>query len=188
MYASSRPILLSIRRMLNPILKLFFNPNPLIEAMHIQSRLNDSYNRSEALYYELIHNLVLEITRSSIEVKNLQMRLESISSRLDFDERRARALEGVVQYRPGAVPPLQPPTGQNDRDVEGNERRLRRRRRRGRRRGPSFGREHGAGEGGPSSAESSGDSAQDPHDAPDAAAEFGAPAPPSSPADPAHEP
>ena len=35
-----------------------------------------------------------------------------MSSRLDFDERRARALEGVVQYRPGAVPPLQPPTGQ----------------------------------------------------------------------------
>ena len=142
MYASSRPILLSIRRMLNPILKLFFNPNPLIEAMHIQSRLNDSYNRSEALYYELIHNLVLEITRSSIEVKNLKMRLESISSRLDFDERRARALEGVVQYRPGAVTPLQPPTGQtpvsqpgrNALDTEGNERRSRRRRRRGRRR------------------------------------------------------
>jgi hypothetical protein len=188
MYASSRPILLSIRRMLNPILKMFFNPNPLIEAMHIQSQLNDSYNRSEALYYELIHNLVLEMTRSSIEVKNLKMRLESISSRLDFDERRARALEGVVQYRPGAVPPLQPPTGQNDRDVEGNERRLRRRRRRGRRRGPSFGREQGAGEGGPSSAGASGESAQNLHDGPDAAAEFGAPAPPPSPADPAHEP
>ena len=31
------------------------------------------------------------------------MRVESMSSRLDFDERRARALEGVVQYRPGAV-------------------------------------------------------------------------------------
>ena len=39
------------------------------------------------------------------------MRVESMSSRLDFDERRARALEGVVQYRPGAVPPLQPPAG-----------------------------------------------------------------------------
>ena len=39
------------------------------------------------------------------------MRVESMSSRLDFDERRARALEGVVQYRPGAVAPLQPPAG-----------------------------------------------------------------------------
>jgi len=135
LYASSRPLLRSIRRMLNPILKLFFNPNPLIEALHIQSRLNESYNRSEALYYELVHNLVLETTRLGVEVKNLKMRLESISSRLDFDERRARALEGVVQYRPGAAAPLQPPAGQgNDLDSEGNERRNRRRRRRGRRR------------------------------------------------------
>ena len=27
-----------------PILKLFFNPNPLVEALHIQSKLNDSFN------------------------------------------------------------------------------------------------------------------------------------------------
>ena len=98
-------------KLLNPILKLFFNPNPMIEALHIQSKLNDSYNQAEALYYELIHNLVLETTRLGIEVKNLKMRVESMSSRLDFDERRARALEGVVQYRPGAVAPLQPPAG-----------------------------------------------------------------------------
>jgi hypothetical protein len=135
LYASSRPLLRTIRRILNPILKLFLNPNPLIEALHIQSRLNESYNRSEALYYELVHNLVLETTRLGVEVKNLKMRLESISSRLDFDERRARALEGVVQYRPGTAAPLQPPTGQgNDLDSDGNERRNRRRRRRGRRR------------------------------------------------------
>jgi hypothetical protein len=62
----------------------------------------------------------------------------SMSSRLDFDERRARALEGVVQYRPGAVAPLQPPTGGEARESRTNaeqaERRNRRRRRRGRRR------------------------------------------------------
>jgi len=154
LYASSRPMLATIRRLLNPLLKLFINPNPMIEALHIQSRLNDSYNRSEALYYELVHNLVLETTRLGLEVKSLKMRLESMASRLDFDERRARALEGVVQYRPGTVPPLQPPTGQREErrdpnqpgqrpqgqfgnalDNEGNERRSRRRRRRGRRRG-----------------------------------------------------
>jgi len=72
-------------------------------------------------------------------VKNLKMRVESMSSRLDFDERRARALEGVVQYRPGAVPPLQPPgaAGGAERpltEAEQAERRSRRRRRRGRRR------------------------------------------------------
>ena len=143
-YQSSRPILRALRKLLNPILKLFFNPNPVIEALHIQSKLNDSYNQAEALYYELIHNLVLETTRLGIEVKNLKMRVESMSSRLDFDERRARALEGVVQYRPGVVAPLQPPAG-GDRErgapvgqVSGQaadaERRSRRRRRRGRRR------------------------------------------------------
>jgi hypothetical protein len=145
LFASSRPFLRFLRRLFNPILKLFFNPNPLIEALHIQSRLNESYNRSEALSYELMHNLVVELTRTGIEVKNLTMRLESMSSRLDFDERRARALEGVVQYRPGAVPPLQPPTAQtaqpgqhNELDTEGQERRSRRRRRRGRKRGGEF--------------------------------------------------
>ena len=100
-----------MRKLLNPILKLFFNPNPLIEALHIQSKLNAQQAALEPLYYEVIHNLVLETTRLGIDVKNLKMRVESMSSRLDFDERRARALEGVVQYRPGAVAPLQPPTG-----------------------------------------------------------------------------
>jgi hypothetical protein len=176
LYASSRPLLQMIRRLLNPLLKLFINPNPMIEALHIQSRLNDSYNRSEALYYELVHNLVLETTRLGLEVKSLKMRLESMASRLDFDERRARALEGVVQYRPGAVPPLQPPTGQREErrdhgqgqqgqrapapfsnalDTEGAERRSRRRRRRGRRRGQGSafgGGEHAAGIGGPTPA------------------------------------
>ena len=110
-YESSRPLLRGLRKLLNPILKLFFNPTPVVEALHIQSKLNDTYNQAESLYYELIHNLVLETTRLSIEVKNLKMRVESMSSRLDFDERRARALEGVVQYRPGTVAPLQPPAG-----------------------------------------------------------------------------
>ena len=138
-YASSRSFLRFLRKLLNPILKLFFNPNPVIDALHIQSRLNESYNQAESLYYELIHNLVLETTRLGIEVKNLKMRVESMSSRLDFDERRARALEGVVQYRPGAVPPLQPPAGgpagADQRSAGQEERRTRRRRRRGRRPG-----------------------------------------------------
>src|SRR4029434_8896235 len=127
-----------------------------------------SYNHSEALYYELIHNLVLETTRLGIEVKNLKMRVESMSSRLDFDERRARALEGVVQYRPGAVPPLQPPTGGERReprtdaeqaarrnrrwggagepktDADQRERRNRRRRRGGRKRPDDRGGAEGA--------------------------------------------
>src|SRR3954463_2139891 len=137
LFETHRGLLAFIRRLLRPILKLFFNPNPLIEALHIQSKLNAQQAALEPLYYEVIHNLVLETTRLGIEVKNLKMRVESTSSRLDFDERRARALEGVVQYRPGAVPPLQPPTGgpdaqQRGTEAEQAERRTRRRRRRGR--------------------------------------------------------
>ena len=132
-----RPLVRFFRRLLNPLLKLFFNPRPVIESIQAQTRLTES----EKLTFELIHNLVVELTRTTIEVRNLKMRLESMASRLDFDERRARALEGVVQYRPGTVPPLQPPAaGGNELDTDGNERRQRRRRRRGRRR-PPFGRE-----------------------------------------------
>jgi len=139
LYDSHRlPWLGWLRRMLNPILKLFFNPNPVIHALHIQSELNARHARREELEYEVMHNLVLELTRLGIEVKNLKMRVESMSSRLDFDERRARALEGVVVYRPGAAPPLQPPAGGEPRPSTGpgdpSERRTRRRRRRGRRR------------------------------------------------------
>jgi hypothetical protein len=136
-YSSARPLVRLFRRLLNPLLKLFFNPRPVIESIQAQMRLTES----EKLTFELIHNLVVELTRTTIEVRNLKMRLESMASRLDFDERRARALEGVVQYRPGTVPPLQPPAAAgNDLDTDGNERRQRRRRRRGRRR-PPFGRE-----------------------------------------------
>ena len=110
LYESHRGPLRLIRRLLNPILKLFFNPNPLIQALNIQSRLNTMQAEREAkreaarrasdqLFYELMHNLVIETTRMSIEVKNLKMRVESIASRLEFNERRARALEAAVVYR-----------------------------------------------------------------------------------------
>ena len=140
-YETHRGFLRFLRKLLNPILKLFFNPQPIADALHIQAKLNAQQAALEPLYYEVIHNLVVETTRLGIEVKNLKMRLESMSSRLDFDERRARALEGVVQYRAGAVPPLQPqPSSGGDRPGAGpgaaqQERRNRRRRRRGRRGG-----------------------------------------------------
>jgi len=156
-FESHRGIVRFIRRMLQPILKLFFNPYPVIDALHIQSDLNAKSFRREELQYELIHNLVLETTRLGIQVKNLKMQVDSMSGRLDFDERRAKALEGVVQYRPGAVPPLQPAVSGPGRPVETEaqaaERRTRRRRRRGRRpasardgNGASFG-EAGASDG-----------------------------------------
>jgi hypothetical protein len=109
LFDSSRAPVRLIRRLLKPILKLFFNPTTLTDVLNRQAKINQIYihNRDEldALYYEVIHNLVLETTRLGIEVKNLKMRVESLSSRLDFDERRARTLEGVVQYRPGTATP-----------------------------------------------------------------------------------
>ena len=120
LYETHRGPIRWLRALFRPFLKLLFNPNPLIQALHIQSELNQKNaernarrEQLDALHYEVIHNLVVELTRTGVEVKSLKMRLESMASRLDFDERRARALEGVVQYRPGAVPPLQPPTGQD---------------------------------------------------------------------------
>src|SRR5688572_4525985 len=114
LFASHRGFIRFARKLLNPFLKLLFNSNTLNQVLHTQSLFNvellkrdlhRKIERSEwnALYYEVLHNLVLETTRMGIEVQNQRMKLESVSSRLDFSERRVRALEGVVQYRPEAV-------------------------------------------------------------------------------------
>lgn len=173
LFTSHRPVLRFIRRLLLPILKLFFNPNTLNAILYTQSQFNidmlkrDATRRIEraewnALYYEVLHNMVLETTRMSIEVKNLRMRVESLSSRLDFSERRVRALEGVVQYRPEAMRPrerreelpeaaagaategvvaegLEAGVGASGTRVEGDGSARRRRRRRRGRRGPREG-------------------------------------------------
>src|SRR5206468_3429194 len=165
LFESHRGISRFLRRLLLPLLKLFWNPNPLIQALHIQAKLNTihaehetAHRASHHLFYELIHNLVIETTRLAIEVKSLKMRVESLSSRLEFNERRARALESVVAYKSadeelddrssspeleesGRLPPpgSQPgsPGGQPRPGTEGpGQRSRRRRRRRGRRSGP----------------------------------------------------
>src|SRR5919197_3406943 len=111
MFETHRGVLRFIRKLLNPLLKLFFNPNAITHALHTQAEVNtfnlerevarENQRRDmDALYFEVIHNLVVEVTRSGIELKNLKMRVESLASRLEFNERRARALESVVAYRP----------------------------------------------------------------------------------------
>jgi len=143
LFESHRAPLRWIRRLLRPLLKLFFNPNPLIRALHIQAELNarhaTEFEQHAELTYEVIHNLVVELTRTSIEVRNLKMRVEAMSSRLEFDERRARALEGVVQYRPGAGADAAPSQAEaegdaaaDDSEISSAARSRRRRRRRGR--------------------------------------------------------
>lgn len=128
LFESHRAPLRFIRRLLNPLLKLLFNPNPLIQALNIQSRLNTidaerqatqeaSRHASDQLHYEVMHNLVVETTRLGIEVKNLKMRVESLTSRLEFNERRARSLESVVVYKPGPAERLETPAVEPRRDV-----------------------------------------------------------------------
>ena len=155
-YRSSRGVagklLYGVRKLLSPLLKLVFNVQPIVHALHVQREINlkqaefiDTISRLfdlsgsrlsareeiDALNYEIMNNLVVEMTRLSIEMKNHRMRVESIAGRLDFNERRARALEGAVQYRDDARAPAE--TKADDDQTEGGEPR-RRRRRRGRRR------------------------------------------------------
>jgi hypothetical protein len=115
LYETHRGILRFFRKLLHPFLKLLFNPNPIVHVLHMQGQINNINAQQfrvreelDGLYYEVIHNLVLEVTRLGIENKNLKMRVESLNSRMDFDERRARALEGVVQYKAGSGPSREP--------------------------------------------------------------------------------
>jgi hypothetical protein len=162
-YDSHRGSLRFIRRLLNPLLKLFFNPNPLTAALNTQAKLNQAAALREAererrqaewnaLHYEILQRLVLEVSRTSLEAQQLSMRIEALSTKLDFAERRARSIEGTLhQARPAprhesAPPPAQvpqlpreagiadnatPPVAQEGAAAEGGRRR--RRRRRGRR-------------------------------------------------------
>jgi len=90
-----------IRRLLRPILKLFINPAPLVQVLQGGAR--------DLLFFELIHNLAVETTRLGVEVKNLKMKVESLTGRLEFNERRVRALESAVVYKPSGEEPVAPP-------------------------------------------------------------------------------
>ena len=160
-YRSSRGgvgwILHAIRRMLRPVLKLFINPGPLLETVRGLRAHTDGTGRAlsqvlagnraraelDVLTYEVLNNLVVEMTRLAIDLKNHKMRVESVAARLDFDERRARALEEIVQYRASAASGAASPAAGGaaapaggDGGEAGQEKR-RRRRRRGRRRAGS---------------------------------------------------
>src|SRR4029077_4328833 len=72
----------------------------------------------DQLHYEVMHNLVVETTRLGIEVTNLKMRVESLTSRLEFNERRARALESAVVYKPSSEDRVEPPPPREHRHEE----------------------------------------------------------------------
>jgi hypothetical protein len=152
-------LLRGLRRMLNPLLKLFFNPNPIAHALNTQAKLNkDAAKREQerertqaewnALHYTLVERLVTELSRSTIEAQSLAMKVEALSARVDFYERRVRTLENTAQpvqpvapVQPAQVtgypqspPPVRPHGGTGgaaDATADGSRRK--RRRRRGRR-------------------------------------------------------
>jgi hypothetical protein len=124
-YDSPRGALRFIRRILNPLLKLFFNPNPLISALNTQTKLNQAAALREtererrqaewnALHYEILQRLVLEVSRTSLESQQLSMRIEALSAKVDFAERRARSLESTMhQVRPSPRHESGPPAVQS---------------------------------------------------------------------------
>src|SRR5262245_44624870 len=116
LYESPSGFVRFMRRLLQPVLKLFFNPNPLIQAMHTQAQINQTALAREAerdrrqaewnaLHYEVLQRLVTEISRTSLEAQGLSMRVESLAAKVDFNERRVRGVENTVhQARPAARP------------------------------------------------------------------------------------
>jgi hypothetical protein len=93
-YGSSRGsagrMLEKVRRLLNPIQKLFWNPNPMISALSRQSDLNQAY-------VHLVHNLAEELTRVNLDVQDLRNRVLQLQGRLELHARREKALEALLQ-------------------------------------------------------------------------------------------
>ena len=155
-YRSSRGVigrvLYGIRKLLGPLLKLLFNVQPVSHALAVQSRINAqqaafddrvarlfdmSSSRLAAreeidkLNHRVMNDLVAEMTRLSVEMKNHRMLVESVAARLDFLDRQARAKESGAEPRTARLAADQP--SEADGRTDGAEP-VRRRRRRGRRR------------------------------------------------------
>jgi hypothetical protein len=107
LYESHRGFLRFMRRLLNPLLKLFVNPNPVIDALKTQARLNREAAAREtererrqtewnALHYDILQRLVTEVSRVSIEMQSVSLRVESLSAKVDYNDRRVRSLENTV--------------------------------------------------------------------------------------------
>jgi hypothetical protein len=94
----------AVRSVLRPITRLFINTKALATVL-MQSQAEKSRRTRDQLLFELIHNLTVETTRLGIEVKSLKMRNESLSGRVEFNERRVRAMEGTVLYQPSRGEP-----------------------------------------------------------------------------------
>lgn len=145
-----------LRGIFKGLLKLFLlNPRPLIEALNAQARANADIARREAereqqqlewnaLHFELLKRMVTEVSRVSLEAQGLGLRVESLSAKVDFNDRRVRGLEGSVHESTvkatGTAPAPRSaddlpsaPAGGGDSAGTAEGQRRKRRRRRGRR-------------------------------------------------------
>ena len=80
------------RTVLNPVLKLFFNPNPIISSLSRQADLN-------RYYVSLLHNMAVEMTKMNLELTNLKARLRATGAKVEFQTRREKVLEDLTTSR-----------------------------------------------------------------------------------------
>jgi hypothetical protein len=161
LYESGNGFVRAIRRLLNPLLKLFFNPSAVVEALNAHTRRAHAAAAREteqrrrqtewnALHFEILRRLVTDTARAEIDNQHLSHRVESLSARVDFSERRLRGLEQTQHLSrpsgrvsepsvvsPAAATAREEPASQDAvaQDASADGGRRRRRRRRGRRSG-----------------------------------------------------
>jgi hypothetical protein len=169
------------KKVFGPILKLFFNAEPIAEALNEQARLTaEAASRQverdrlqaewNALHYELLRRMVRESARNSLEVQSLALQVESLAAKVEFNERRVRGIEGtaaqpqprhaprqtpaevVVAASAGEAPAPGAPTGVAGEGAAAGEGPRRKRRRRRGRRGTGPFAEATAASGGPAGA------------------------------------
>jgi hypothetical protein len=215
-YDTHNGLLRFIRRLFAPILKLFFNPNPIASALNAQVKVNRDAARRESerertqaewnsLHYTLLQRIVTEVSRVSLEMQSLSLRVESLATRVDFTERRIRGLETTPAPPPaqrtfdqpaasGPTSPASPPpraSGETTSpDTQSDGARRKRRRRRGRRGSVPGGDAIGGGPSAPQSSSEPIEADDDGYDdAPEAGEAQDAPEPAASvaPAAPADE-
>ena len=94
------------RRLFNPLMKLLFNPAPLVAALQAQVRINrDAAARAaelerrqtewNALHYQILQRLVTDVSRTSIDLQAFATRIEALAARVDFNDKRVRTLENT---------------------------------------------------------------------------------------------
>ena len=165
LYKSDNGFVRALRKLLNPLLNLLFNPTAIVDALNTQARrakaaeareaeLRGRQTEWNALHFEILRRLVTDVARVEIDNQHLAHRVESLTAKVDFNERRVRGLEHTQQQaRPSigrvadaTVAPIHSPAPAPREETSSSEQavssdaspdgtRRRRRRRRGRRSG-----------------------------------------------------